>query len=346
MTHHTFKHDDIDNVYYDINLFNPYQATQEIDAIYSETRNKAIVTGRGDDYYLTVTKFEIPSTTIPIFYFQLSGVDDTEGIYSVTLEYNGTFIQQPLIFVPQGGEPLSINSYSQFIDIINTALETAFTDLQTAEPGIPVTDPPFLIYDSVTNLISIKVDKDYADPGNETSLFFNWELYSFFQTWEIILNSQGSSPNGTDVQILIKDNNNNTDPSDPAFFLIPQELSSLQLWYDIRKIVITTNSIPIQKEYISSIDENGNQVFLPILTDFTPGLNNIDESLTNYIYFPSGPYRLIDINSDQDIRKIDIQVYWEDKYRNLRLLRIPPGQGLSIQLLFLRKTQLNMQNAL
>ncbi len=340
--HHTMFHDHVDNVYYNAELYNPINSTELLPAEYSETRNQPIIQGVGSDYYVSVIRFNIPSTVIPIFSFQPVSAGSATGIYTVTLRHGGVDYQTNVIFTPRGaGIDYQVYAFQHFLDMINTALATSFASI--APPPATATEAPYLTYDAVTSLISLHVQKAYIT--DNIQLFMNWSLFSFFQSWPIIFNGYNNQPNGKDAEIIIADYNNNTDPADPTYFIFQQEEVSLNLWYDIRKIVITTNSLQVQREYIASQDENGNPIFLPILTDFTPTFDK-NNALTQFQYFPSGPYRLTDINSNEPIRKIDFQVFWEDKFRNLHKIALEPSQTLNIKLLFMRKTELNLYNAL
>jgi len=349
--HHTHYYDATDNVYYNAEVRVEPNSTEPVAARYSETRNEPLLNGRGDDYLFTIERFSVPVSEIPIFFFKLEpGGAPTEGIYSVTLSFGGTDQETKLLYVPRffnfpqfAERP--VYQYQHFVDMINTALATAYTLLDAAVGPFPsATAAPYMTYDSSSGLFTIHVQKAFEADGID--LWFNWDLYQFFQSFEIEFYGYNDQASGKDTKILIKDNNNNTDPLDPTMYLFTQEQRTLYLWYDITKIIFTSNTIPVQKEYVGGLNENGDNIFLPIITDFIPEIGvNFNEQLSNLVYFPTGPYRLVDINSSSDIRKIDFQAFWQDKNRVLRPIVVQPGQSLEIKMLFLRKTTTNLRNA-
>lgn len=351
MSYNTHYYDeDADNIYYNVEIFNSPDNNKEIDIDFFETRDKSIISGNLDQYFLSVVRFNIPNTSIPITFLKPVVVGATDLIYRVTLSFGGSDYTTNLIYTPRGAglDDYKLYRYQHFLDMINTALQTSYNNMIIANGGfggvldLSLVDPPIMLYDVNTGIISIRVRNTYI--VNNVDLFFDFQLFNFFETFEN--NFFGYNlPSGKDIQILIKDNNNNTDPTDPNYLLMSQEYQSLSLWYSIRKIIITTNHIPVEKEYISSSDSSGNDIFLPILTDFTPQINGFTDTLTSFNYFPSGPYRLTDLNGSGELRKIDFKIFWEDKDRILYPVKLQPSETFNMKILFMRKTELNIYNA-
>ncbi len=328
--HHTLWYDHLENVYYNAEIHNPKDNTTDIKSRYSETRNQPIISGKASDYVLSVERFQIPFSDIPIFEFK-------DNTYSVSLSFGGNDEQTFLIYQNRDVNPnaRAIFEYQHFLDIINTGFTTCFNDFVTAHGAFPsATQAPYITYDSVTKLFTLHVEKAYEADGIQ--VFMNWPLYTFFQSWEINFNSYGTSPFGEDIEILIKDNNNNTDPLDATLYIFPQQLSALYLWFDIQKIVFLTRQIPVQKEYISDREETGINKFTTRLIDYTPLINGLERP-SELTFFLQGPRRLIDLKGDDDIRNLDFEVYWEDKEGRLREIFLNPNDTLSIKLLFMRK---------
>jgi len=54
-------------------------------------------------------------------------------------------------------------------------------------------------------------------------------------------------------------------------------------------------------------------------------------------YNPGAEYRLIDMNSTTNLSRLDIIVYWKDRFGGLHPFELQPGCAASIKLMFRRK---------
>lgn len=132
----------------------------------------------------------------------------------------------------------------------------------------------------------------------------------------------------------------------PEWFIFTQQFQVLQNWNSLESIVFTTTHLPVQVEYIPSssiITPNGvsGANFKPILTDFVPLLEEVGSTSSRFVYNPSGKYRLIDLKSQIPLRKIDLQIFWQDQFQNLYPLRISYNQSNSVKLMFIKKSMEN-----
>ena len=55
----------------------------------------------------------------------------------------------------------NIYTFQQFIDSINTALQTSFTNLKTAFPVAPPTEAPFIVFNHETDIFSLYTQQLY-----------------------------------------------------------------------------------------------------------------------------------------------------------------------------------------
>lgn len=123
-------------------------------------------------------------------------------------------------------------------------------------------------------------------------------------------------------------------------YRMTQGYSSLYNWTPLKKIIITTSLIPVKStvtQPLISLSANGEatasqSVSRPIMTDFEPLVQKQD--YTPYQYFPQGPWRLIPMQGEEELRSLDLQTYWEDFNGNLNLFRVPPTQESSKLLAF------------
>lgn len=131
----------------------------------------------------------------------------------------------------------------------------------------------------------------------------------------------------------------------PLFFLVKQQYDQIGHWNSLSGIVFLTSSLPVQYEFLpaSAIQttNSASSSFRPILTDFVPNLQKIGDARSRLIYYPSGPYRLIDLCSNDPLRRIDLQVFWADQFQNLYPIYVSCNQSDTIKLMFIKKSLAN-----
>lgn len=315
-----------DNVYYNVRMNVNTDPNQR--AIFNETRVEPILKNPSH-YEMAVERFKIPAVAIPIMLWK-------PDYYIVSFTYAGDEYEVPLIFIPNSGSPLAdrygdtVWSYQAFIDMLNIALETAFTDLKAAHAGAPPTEAPFMTYDADTQLCSFNCEQLYASNTTTINIRFNAALFGLFPSFQ----SYGTTEPG-DIywnRLIIADYHNNTATvGGKAYFVNVQEYSTLALWNDISSIVFLTNAIPVSAE-LQSGQQN---ISRRIITDFE--LSDEINNKTSIQYYPQGPLRFYDMISDENMRTIDVQVMWEDKTGKLYPIYLFLNQVLTIKLLFRRK---------
>jgi hypothetical protein len=221
------KQDD-NHIYYNITITNPNNFSRR--ATYFETRSSAIIENPSE-WHLAVIRFIISGASIPILVPRIQpfpNVDVNKTIYSITMSYGGSNVQQFITYVPANNYPpptpftstsprqpitfyYYIYSYQDFIDMINTTFESVFTALKVLQPAAPPTKAPYMVFDSVTGLISIiaplEYDPDYV--GAPTiEVFFNGQLFTLFESFMRIFLGFNEAL-GKDFQLVFKNNGNN-----------------------------------------------------------------------------------------------------------------------------------------
>ncbi len=132
-------------------------------------------------------------------------------------------------------------------------------------------------------------------------------------------------------------------PNPTTFMRFTQEYIAIQYWNSFRDIVFLSGSIPIQAEYVPAQRTQSLQItigennFRPILTDFEPILAAAGDARSVLQYYPSGPYRLVNLQSNIPLRKLDVDVYWQDQLNNLYPMYVQPGQEATIKFLFVKR---------
>lgn len=372
------KDDSSDNIYYNIEINNVLSSGTEnsqVPAQYFENTSQSVLTDPSQ-YYLTIARFSVPGSAIPIFIMDIINNQANPNLtpYIFCLSYAGNDYPVNIIYYPlnNSSAPTTaipaqqvnsnyyyVYSYDHMIQMINIALADSFSQLKTANPGAPPSRPPFFTYDAVTQLISLVVQNEYYYDGITPTIdiFLNANLLNTYLESISAYFYGYNQPNGKDFKFIIdaKYNNGYTNgtnnkyyvPSDvpatlPHYLVYTQEYSMIQYWNSFKNIVFISGTIAVQGEYIPqkknpNSSSQGAVSFRPILTDFQPDLETPGSGRTIMQYFPQGPYRLVDLVSTQPMNKIDISIYWQDKDDDLWPVYLNTNQSASVKLLFIRK---------
>lgn len=360
-----------DNVYLNVTINNQNVTSQGIidetfnPATYDVTKTLPIL-DKSSDYYCSIIRFDIPLNVIPIFIMPIvpaSAFINPQPNPNLTpliigITYLGVDYAVNLIYVPDntilppvqnmvGSQIITpyyfVFSYQNLINSLNTALATAVTN-----SGFPLggAQTPWFYIDHNTQLTKLVVPTAFTVPGvGQPTIFGNSMLIgnylSGFETNFLGLNQVAgkdiifdlSNPTIDKGYVLF-----GTAPITPAYYIFSNEYSTLNNWTSLRKLLITTNSIPITNEFISLGNTNGVAASFPILTDFVPAFEFAGQSRSIAYYYPTSQYRLVDMINDTPLYKINLTIYWEDKEGNFYQLLISRGQQANIKIGFFRKS--------
>jgi hypothetical protein len=370
------KKSDLDHLYYNISIKNAQSQTlaNYIPAYYSEQLSEPILVNGSNQYTMTVNRFSIPSSLIPIQIIPIKNnqPDPNNTIYSVTVvDSAGTTGQKSLEWVPEtiyaGNVPLApsltptktqvvspyyyLYDFNKFIEILNKAVDDA---LLLSFPSYTGYVPKFILNSDLT--ISLLTDDNFAEGTGTFSLYMNNALSQVISSFYVDYQAVGD-PNGKDVLFRVFDLGNNriqepnADPTaytyPPPIFRMTQEYSSLADFNNITRLIFTSNSLPIRSEFTplaipfgSTSDNfvnNPAPSYTSIVTDFalSSGNNGIDNLAGNLVYVASGNNcRMIDLISQNPIKSIDLQIYIVDTYDNVYPLLIPFANSINIKLEF------------
>jgi hypothetical protein len=324
---------------------------------------------RAQDYFIAIDRFNLQMTSIPIFIYKTSkSIDPITGVvtnvddqYSVEISYNGIYSGQTFLqYVPQLGVTTAsafyyyVYSYNNFIRMINTALVTAFTTL-----GGLVTLPtgslaPYFELDLKTNMMSFVVQNNFFNGtplwGGVINVYMNNKMLRFVNG--IPLSISTAAPNGRNLLLNVYNIYNNLfaripvdktppDPSIYDFLVMYSEYGSQTLinWNDAKGLVFTTDTIPINPEYMPSAENDSSIVSRGILANFDFIYTESTPRPLNAQYIQQSPYKLIDLLGISPISMLDITVYWYDYNNNLYDCYLYDGEAMSIRLLFTRKVK-------
>lgn len=315
------------NIYINSTIYN--DTDQNIIAEYQSTFDNTLLEDSGE-FYLTIIRFQIPNI-LPIFEFQ-------DNSYHITLSYDGNdytkILQMKNVDITNPSN--NIYTFQQFIDIINEGFQESFNDLKTANPGAPPTEAPYIIFDHNTDFCVLYTQQDYNETiaGADTiKIYFDYDLYNFFYNSFKVENIGVNRADKKDYRFIIEDEKNNIPTSPANYYFFKQQITTLYQWYDFESILFTTSSLPINNEFITSKNSNGNSIYQPIITDFVPSLGK-DRSA--FIY-NADPYRLVDLKGHSSINKFDFRILYLNKNGAIRPLIIPPRYSIGVKFGFIRK---------
>ncbi len=237
---------------------------------------------------------------------------------------------------------------------------------------------PFFFFDPVSQLLSFFVPEYFVLNPASPEIYINTYLQTYLSSFVLLYNSENTTEYNSmthtttvynddyyfqtlpsNYQPLLPQNaiiyqygtgyfNGELPPDPPTsgptttplFFKFTEEYPSVYLWATLRKIIITTNSIPVANEIIPSGSSNtaGQSVSFPILTDFVIPAEQAGQSRSIAFYFPTSQYRLSDMLSDIPLFRIDLRVVWEDTNGNFYDLYLLPLQQASVKLGFFKKS--------
>jgi hypothetical protein len=271
----------------------------------------------------------------------------TGEIKQLNVSYVPSNLNTPLPSSPLNGQDTQsryyyVKYYQDFINMVNTTLKTLWT---------ATIYPPFIEFSPETFqfIFNIPANEFFTAPSLE--LYFNIRLFNLFSGIPSIfvgydgdlnykINVAGSSQNTR--QILGIDG-----VTKISFIQVYSEVSSIDAWNPINSIVFTSNTLPIVPSQTSpaklfnsasnGLTSSGTANITNIITDFEIPVSAANQYRSEISYVPQGEYRLIDMYSNQDIFKIDLNCYWKNKFGDLIPLLLEPGCSASVKILFRSK---------
>lgn len=274
-----------------------------------------------------------------------------------------------------------VYSYDTLINMINYALANLYIICGLNAPAMfPTTNPPYMYLDPATQLISFIVPKFFTEVTAPLSfiptIYINEPMINYLNSFQYFYNGD-NRPDGdnfvfvfnnlvtqnpyvlanpglllpNNVKILPRPDQgyylSGVNPvSSPLYIQYIESFSTVVYWSSLKKILITTSTIPVSPEFIQPNLNSAVSSSLPVITDFTPIIQSSNESRSIAYYNPSGQYRLVDMISDSPLQKINVKIYWEDNNSNIYPLTISLYQTISIKMAFLRKTLYKQSNLL
>lgn len=340
----------------------------QIDANIQANNNQPIVENPAD-WYGSIVRMEVPGFQIPLINIQIktpinSSADINTMINSFTLGYGNTYTNQiNLIWTPQvystvGQTPSYVfpaekqiydpyyycYNYQTWVNMMNTALKTAMTELKALVPAVAGSQDPFFYYDATTQLFSLYAPTAYFDSNlpNYITIYFNSVSSFFFNGFYFNEKSVGSA-NGTDEYFIIQNYNNiNTKTiGGNNYIVLQQEFCNLAYISPLKSIILSTNmNVVSEIFYINNPRAIQNNQFINVLTDFLPDLSGGNEAGVGskiFIYNASSLWRLFQFVDRQPLYKFSVDIFWADVNNNITRLQLPKGLQANIKMMFINK---------
>jgi hypothetical protein len=259
-------------------------------AKFSEVRDEPLLKGSPKNYNMSVIRFTIPTSYIPIQFFPvqydtLNPTNPNKSIYSITLSYDGNDFQQFLEWETQDNgvsvppppsagvdirnyqynpeylEYYSLYSFNHFCELINNALDVCYQT--NIVPLLPAPTPPnlykspFITFDGKTNLFTIHTPATFLDTNPlPVELYFNTFLNENFDTsYDTTFNAY-TAPDGKNVKYNIVDFGGtnfqiDADEESGGFYILGQEFDTTGQMTSFTSLIIRSNSLPIVNEALS-----------------------------------------------------------------------------------------------
>lgn len=345
-----------DKIYFSINIPANNPRGSDTPAVFNTSLSPPLL-DIPDNYYLSVVRFNIPTQNIPIVIAQIPdpAFPNNTNLWVTLLESaSGTSSQQQVIWVPENlniptTDPFYYYSYcyTGLLEMVNTALETAFAAITT--PGDAL--PPYFQLEPEVGRISLVAQKKYYETGpvpatTLISIGISNSLLQYLNGLPQDFLDFPAFTNPLDSILRVIDFGNNTyvppNTTAPANSLLrmEQEFPCLSDWNCIQSIRVVSDILPVRKESIVSTlsGTTGSLGSAAILQDFIPNLDFNAALRTNVQYFGES-MQLINMYGQSALNQISVAVYWVDRFtQESHLLYVPYGQVFNIKFAFIKKS--------
>jgi hypothetical protein len=357
---------DAENVYFNAILNGPSATspTDGIAAIFDVTRTQPIIS-KPSDYYVSIIRMTLPLNSMPIFICPITIQPNTTP-WVVGIDYNGVYYSQIVMWQTELYTTPQSNlfadwyhfcfSYGTFVSMINVAMAAAYAAFRAANPLAPQAVPnqaPFLIYNSTTELFSWVWHQSWASlppavyppAAGVARVGLNYPLLAVFDGFRTLL-VNGSSPDPEDeANYVFEDTGDNIYAALPNTKFTVQGFDAISLLANLRRIVVTTSSLPIVSESVpgnnstAGLDSQSNTAStLPILTDFVPQLDFSNDVRSIVYYTPTAQYRLTNMVSDLPLSRVQLSFWWQATDGTLVPIIIARNQQVGVKLAFFKKS--------
>jgi len=274
-------------------------------------------------------------------------------------------------------------SYDTLCSIVNAAVGVAFAAFAAAHGTYLAAGQPWLSIDAATGILAWSFPGGgaagitWSTPPNQVGFLPNVprlaqnlalsSLLDGFRNLNVSLqqpatpiNNPGYANDPLNIQSVYIATQNPQLPI-AAYFSVEQTTADISSWNSVRRIIVTSNSLPFAPEVIpapnfilpptvtnpprpdgsraiiSSPGAQGGASSYPILADMILQTSNAGETRGVAFYEPTAQYKLVDLLSNTPLQKFDLKVSWVDTQGFFHDVLIPRNQQASLKCFFGRK---------
>jgi hypothetical protein len=341
-------------IYYDITVGSKRtEETGIVDppVVFSETRSQPLISD-SSLYNMSIIRFSMDGcgSDLPMWIPTIEPnqtADLNKTIYVVSVQVGNRIGSANLEWTTEinGANPSTSKyyycyTYSHFCDIFNAAVLYAVNTIDDTVKA------PRLVYNGATNLFSLYCDMSVW--GTTWKLFFDANLYQLLRNFN---NMYYPTVTPLTNEILITNNINNVITGDDGvkYIVTTQDYPSTDaIWSPISSIVFTTSMLPIIAEQVAvpivfsdgNVSNSGTSQanYQNTITDISLALNRSSD-YKGFVEYAPNPYRMISLApTKQEIRQIDISVYFKTRLGALIPVTLPNGSSISMKLMFRLKS--------
>jgi hypothetical protein len=313
-----------------------------------------------DKYEVSILRFSLDCSEIPLMIFPNAGFDTFQqppynGVdndaYSITMEDGAGNIQRADVeYLADGkGSMPYIYSFDRFVEMLNLAILTASTALETTAGK-----NPFFVYNKATASIDFVAPEGFRDGTVGGRKFFvNKALFDLFAkdyNGQVLDESFGRyfrlsvAPTGFNDVTITKAYANGVEIADDyAGYRMETYFPNLGSLIACRSLVFTTTSLPVVEEHtVFNLEMNNNTSndIIRIIKDFEFNLQDSAAIYTRGLqnFSIASEFQMIEMKSGgEPLKNIDIIGFWRDRHGQLHELFIPEGSTFTMKFLFRHK---------
>jgi hypothetical protein len=317
--------------------------------VYIEDRRTSSIVKNPLDYEVAVIRANVPLTTIPLMRIKA----DTK--YKITFS-----LLEPddETYLTVESDPLDreyhIYNYDELAFVMQKIIDSAWVKF-IAEPLVlaaAITNDmkPKLVYNALTGLYSIKMNKVYfADltepnigPDQLARVKFTMNdsmflLFSFPSIQQLSFKVGSYGRKEWDIALYLGRFNEDDDPDDPAE--LEQSFDTRKSIDQLDKIIIATSKLPVRAELLGTGENQKGGNTRRILAEIDAGGLTFGH-FTYLNFFPEGPLNWHTLITDTSILDMDITIYWTSTIDDeLNTLYAPINSSVDVKLEFKPITQ-------
>lgn len=340
-----------DLIYY--NIIIPHTGQSDYCSSDYHRMNTIPILDTPENYYMSVSRFSVPTRNIPILIPIVSPTNPNKLAYSVTLSSSGGAFEvtrEIEYFSTSAGSTPATNplhyfifTYSHFVKMFNDTLIGAMTDLKSLDASIPVeVKAPKLIFNPSVSLFGLVAQKLYYGEGivtNRINFYTNQYTFKLLDPLMVdYISPLLSASKG--VRYYFFDKGNNSWDFDNTYFYMSQDYSILSAWSSLKSIEMEVGTIPVNYEYIEHDYNTVNKqtTSAPIMKDYLVLYRDSNQSVARTsVDYAVDESQYICLSGVEPLRELTVRLYWVDNNGKRYRLTLSNGEVINIKVLFKRK---------